>query len=406
MARVADSFAVTPPVAPVPTANPGPPPLVSKGAAGGNPTLTLQALMQRQKDAAARAQAAYEQPAVNIPMGLAQMARSALAGYDKYSAEQQEAQGRAELAKIMAGIDPVKGPTQEQLGQIYARDPELGTDIYKTSLAERLARDKQEHWVSIPTPEGETGQWYQNSVTGETKKVGGSSEGGTKLSDLGSLRDDYTKAAAAYDQSSPTWTSMLDSWTRVKDLGEAEQSPGAGTADYNLVIGLAKIMDPNSVVREGEVETVRRTGGATDYLISYLANLTGGGSLSPAQRRGLMTEAQNRMKAYHGQAKEKRDWLSGVATRHNINPEDVVAPLGDLVLFDAEQQPDTTTPDTETPDTTTPAEDIPPLPPRPAWLDPNSAAWPKTPDVWKRLTPEQRADFIKWSTATQRPPEF
>jgi hypothetical protein len=240
----------------------------------------------------------------------------------------------------------------QQVQQAYSIDPAFGEKLY----AQLVASQNREQWE----PYGDGLQ--RNTVTGEIKKTGAAEEGGGtwKPSDIGSLRDDYTKAAAVYDNASPTWTGMQDTFSRVANLKEGESSDTAGAADYALVIGLAKIMDPTSVVREGEVETVRKTGGATDRLISVLNDLVGGGSLSPAQRRGLMMEANTRMQSYYDQVKTKRDWVTEIATRHGVDPRDVVAPLGEYKVWTKPEEQQPPAPDTPQPDQPdTPAPDTP-----------------------------------------------
>jgi len=264
----------------------------------------------------------------------------ALSGFQAGRNQRDILAQEAARSQIMGSLDPTTGlASPEQIQAMMEVDPELATHLYDTALQARLNEAKQDTWEQIPTPEGENGQWFRNPRTGETKKVGGGSpgEGGWKPSDLGSLRDDFTKAATSYDQSSPTWQSMQDSWKIVKDLGVGDKSELAGGADYNMVIGLAKLLDPNSVVREGEVESVRKTGGAADYLLSYVTNLAGGGSLTPEQRRGLMNTAYSRIKSYHDQARQKRDWIVGIAQRHNLNPDDIVPPLAELAPWAADE---------------------------------------------------------------------
>ena len=92
-------------------------------------------------------------------------------------------------------------------------------------------------------------------ATGETKKVGGGSpgEGGWKPSDLGGLRDDYTKHAAVYESAAPSWQSIKEA--AAISLDPDADVPGKGAADYNMIVGFAKLLDPNCVVREGEVKS-------------------------------------------------------------------------------------------------------------------------------------------------------
>ena len=320
--------------------------------------MTVKALEERQKraaEAAANSQTVDMNMMAAGPLGIfAHTLGTATAGLQEGRAANAAASGRQELAQLIGGIDPTKGPAPDQLQRIYERDPDFGQKLLEWDLERRNKAATAEKWIQIPTPKGESGQWFQNSVSGEQKKVGGATDGtgGPKLTDLGSLRDDYTKAASTYDNAAPSWQSMQEAAKTAMSTSDVE---GKGVADYNMVVGFAKLLDPGSVVREGEVETVRATGGPADYLIGYLNTIKGEGSLSDGVRRGIMTEANSRMAAYYAQAREKRDWIKGIATRHGMNPDDVLPPLADFVPWGEEPAAsDDTTPPAD-PEATPPA---------------------------------------------------
>jgi hypothetical protein len=270
--------------------------------------------------------------------GAAYLANTLVNSLQQNAAASQEEAGTKAMMEAFGKIDPATGATSEQLAEIGRYDPEFAIKLWQ-DRAERLnAAAKQEHWEPIPTPEGETGQWYRNSVTGEPKKVGGAAaDAGAKLSDIGTLRDDYTKAATAYDASAPIWEGIKSAATR--SLDPSADAKGKVASDYALIQGLAKILDPTSVVREGEVKAATDLGGLLDTLNGYLNKIKSEGSLTDDVRRSLITEAYSRIQGYYNQVKTKRDWLSGVATRHGINPDDIVAPLAELTPF-VEAKPD------------------------------------------------------------------
>jgi hypothetical protein len=333
------TFLPLPPQGPVPPARPVAPQVVNPvtppatllpagGQQGYGHNMTLAALVARQKDIADRQGQVMQQGATNIPQGLAQMAWSLVNALGERRAAKAEEEGNVELGEAFKSYDPATGQlAPDAMATVMRRAPDVGIDLYKSAMAARLAAGKLDNWVSIPTPQGETGQWFKNLTNNEEKKIGGSTENTAwKPSDIGSLRDDYTKAATVYTTAAPSWESMKDAAkTAIGHTG-----PNVGSADLNMVVGLAKILDPTSVVREGESESVKKTGGAADYLVSYYNQLVQGGQLTDDIRRGIMNTGQSRMGAYHKQAKEMHDWISGIATRHNVPPEDVVPPLAEF----------------------------------------------------------------------------
>jgi hypothetical protein len=71
-------------------------------------------------------------------------------------------------------------------------------------------------------------------------------------------------------------------------------------ADLAMIFAFMKMLDPRSVVRESEQDQARATGGAADWLITYVTSLKGGGSLTDAQRtsfRNLAMEYYNKSTA-------------------------------------------------------------------------------------------------------------
>jgi hypothetical protein len=279
--------------------------------------MTLMALMQKQKEIAAM-RGEGQQPVASWTQGLSNALNQTYQGFQEGRNERRIGEANDIQAAALAGADPKTGLLPEAaIDSLSGVSPELAYKALQ-DIAAAAERDRQFalEREKIAATLGTTGQW--------------------KPSDIGSLRDDYTKAASVYEAATPAWSSMQNSFTR----SYGKTGPGVGAADYDMVVGLAKILDPGSVVREGETETIRSTGGAADYLISYLAPLRDGGSLSDEVRKGLMMTGQSRMKAHYGQAKKNYDWISGIATRHQVDPNDVLPPLPEFVDWKTPEAPD------------------------------------------------------------------
>lgn len=70
----------------------------------------------------------------------------------------------------------------------------------------------------------------------------------------------------------------------VTNYNMAYQLERPQAADLAMIFAFMKMLDPRSVVRESEQDQARATGGAADWLITYVTSLQGGGSLTDAQR--------------------------------------------------------------------------------------------------------------------------
>jgi len=129
------------------------------------------------------------------------------------------------------------------------------------------------------------------------------------------LRDDFNAlpTVKAYREVLPIYESMQDAATR-----------DSKAADLNIVYGLAKIMDPGSVVREGEIVMANDTQGVADKLNGFIHGIQGEGRLRPEVRQQLLGEAASRVgsiKTVHDQAASQ---FTEMAQRAGVNPKDVI----------------------------------------------------------------------------------
>lgn len=93
-------------------------------------------------------------------------------------------------------------------------------------------------------------------------------------------------------------------WTTVRPIlqtARASVNVDDAAADLNMIYGLAKAVDPSSVVRESEALMVREAGSPAQRLQGLWNWVQGGGRLSQAQRNQLMA-AIERAAAPHGAA--------------------------------------------------------------------------------------------------------
>ncbi|CAB4165340.1 hypothetical protein UFOVP833_50 [uncultured Caudovirales phage] len=95
-------------------------------------------------------------------------------------------------------------------------------------------------------------------------------------------------------------------------------------SDLNLVYGLAKLMDPTSVVREGEQIMVRNAQGLPDWLRGMINGANGGSTFVPEQRARIMREAESRVNAYKGQYDGIAQQFKDRAERHGLDWRDVL----------------------------------------------------------------------------------
>jgi hypothetical protein len=94
-------------------------------------------------------------------------------------------------------------------------------------------------------------------------------------------------------------------------------------ADINIVYGIAKLYDPDSVVREGEYATVANSPNIPERIKGYAQYLAGGGKLTPQVKAEILAEAQSRMRSYENEFVGARTNFETIAKRTNVDPSRV-----------------------------------------------------------------------------------
>ncbi len=188
---------------------------------------------------------------------------------------------------------------------------------------------------------------------------------GYKPEDVSNLRKEIQNLPTykSYQQALPSYSSMIDT---AKTDSKA--------SDLNLIYGLGKIMDPNSVVREGEMTMVQNTSSWPDWLKGAYDSVTGGSRLEPDTRKAILGEARSRMTAYRGALDNDISQYRGIIGRRGMNEADVLPTLGDIAEVPNLAQPPAaagTAPPAAAPVQIKTVDDYNALPKGTPYIDPN-----------------------------------
>lgn len=133
----------------------------------------------------------------------------------------------------------------------------------------------------------------------------------TKL--MSTLRDDLRKDVETYAIVSNGYDT----------IAEFYKAP-SGVSDYALAVAFAKILDPGSVAREGEVNAVRNAGALFPNLKAELTNaITGEGTFSQETRDQIIELA---LRTYNQKAEQARKQLAGyqrIAEKGGLTLDDI-----------------------------------------------------------------------------------
>jgi len=129
-----------------------------------------------------------------------------------------------------------------------------------------------------------------------------------------------------YAEADPVFRSMVNNAT-----------VDTGAADLDLVYGIGKILDPNSVVREGEMVMVNKTSPFAEMLQGYINSISGQGKLTPETRSRLLEMARGRVGELRSAYDEVIGGISARAKERGIDPKRVrtreYGPLPDAPIY-------------------------------------------------------------------------
>lgn len=110
---------------------------------------------------------------------------------------------------------------------------------------------------------------------------------------------------------------VRDSFNRIRD--SATEGGKTGLSDMALVFSFMRVLDPTSVVREGEYERAVKTSGIPAWVWSAYQRAASGKFLHPDQRADMVRLAgtyYNRKRDAYRNAKE---WLGGLAKAYGVD---------------------------------------------------------------------------------------
>lgn len=125
------------------------------------------------------------------------------------------------------------------------------------------------------------------------------------------LRDEYNNLSKDY-------VDVRDAYNRI--LSATDSAAG----DVSLVFGYMKILDPGSVVREGEFATAENTAGIPDRIWKSYNKALKGDRLSADQRTNFKTESKNLYNSATRQHEQLVGVYTGIANKIGVDPSLVV----------------------------------------------------------------------------------
>lgn len=203
-------------------------------------------------------------------------------GEEKRSAELQPEQIKLKKAEVIkAGLDA--GLTEQEAMKMQAQTKKLDAETQKL-IMEMEAMKKQG-----PIP--------------DEKKF-----------------DQERKLAKEYQANTKNFTDVQEAYRRI----QATEDNAAG--DLSMIFSYMKMLDPGSVVREGEFATAQNAAGVPQRVMNIYNRILEGERLGDKQRKQFRSQAEGLFKAASKREKEVRSGLEKVISNYGLNAENIFVP--------------------------------------------------------------------------------
>lgn len=158
---------------------------------------------------------------------------------------------------------------------------------------------------------------YQEDADGNLKVVGSVREQDAGFKNEIELRREYDTLPEVKD-----YKVVRSNYERIRQGVHL----GTGAGDAAVVFGYMKMLDPTSVVREGEQASARNAAGVPEGLRGMYNNIIGGGQLSAEARQQILGAAEKVYGESSANIEDVNKRYGGYAEAWKLDPSRIVAP--------------------------------------------------------------------------------
>jgi len=223
------------------------------------------------------------------------------------TAIRQMGQTRLDQGKVNQTVEWLKKNGYGDIAAVVEKNPEMAATVMGSIVQERLKKPGVK--VIDDKLVSETGEvLYEGSDPDKLKQLDEK-----QVTVVRNLSNDLLKSYKIYNE--------VGNGYRL--ISNAIQNR-TGVDDYVLSVAFAKILDPESVVRESEQAAVAKSGGAIDAFVKSVNNfIAGTGSLPEPVRQRIFSTAQTTAKYWYDEAQKEYNRAKRVASYAGIG-EDII----------------------------------------------------------------------------------
>ena len=254
-----------------------------------------------------------------------------LTGVSVQSPYRRDPTGAMALSGTQAGMDAIKmNPMLQEMLKDQVGQQVVGGSVYDRQTGKFITPPKDqvvtlsaEQVAALGYPKGSI---IQRDAMGNLKVVRDTTpakSGGPSFGDESSLRKEWNALTEDYRSIGSMWSKVL----------EAGSNPTSAN-DIALIFGYMKILDPRSVVREGEFATAQNAGNIEESIRArYNQLIEGSGRLTPEQRQAFLQSAYGTVKSQIPQLSALERQYNAIAIARGFDPRMIVVnPLQSAML--------------------------------------------------------------------------
>jgi hypothetical protein len=177
-----------------------------------------------------------------------------------------------------------------------------------------IQRDKANKTAGITPYQQEQLDIRRQQLQMQREKMAASGNSkGAKLSDVRGMRQEFTKQSGDFIQ-------VRDAYGKLQ---ESAKNPSAA-GDLAMIFNYMKMLDPGSVVREGEFATAQNAAGVPDRVRNYYNRMMSGERLNPEQRTDFVNSARTVFGSQLKFQQQNEKAFGDIAKREGIDPANVI----------------------------------------------------------------------------------
>lgn len=227
-------------------------------------------------------------------------------------------EGVAMRLKMLKGADP---ETQAKIMKLMAETEKARAETQRSGPESAARLAKLEAETNKATAEMPLSAAHLKKLDAETRKIEAGLSGDNLNLDrekyVKSLREEWSKAAQPHRD-------LVSTYDRVRSGLAAE----TGAGDISAIYGYMKMLDPGSVVREGEFATAQNSAGVPEYVRSIYNQAMTGQRLTPNQRKDFLDRSGEIVQTSQSRLNEARKSYQGILARQKIPESDVFVNWG------------------------------------------------------------------------------